>query len=221
MISLREGSFLPITTLLVVVKWETGFVPPSIEALIRTKTIVGITNEVVILGDYRAVDAHVAHFSTLFTRYSGIDHFEMIEAQVLKLLYKKINLDGEHVHLFKLVNLVGEGLSVFLIPVLVRGHLLNQFTRFLNTESEERTSSSSIYMLPSKVNQPMIEALDDEPLLHVVLGACRDIILQAFPCLGDGLIHELLKPRDLVLEGIGFAQWEKLGEKCIGALLPG
>jgi hypothetical protein len=30
---------------------------------------------------------------------------------------------------------------------LVRGHLLNQFTSFLNTESEERTSSSIIYML--------------------------------------------------------------------------
>jgi hypothetical protein len=59
---------LPITTLLVVVKWETSFVPPSTEALIRTKTIVGITNEVDILGDRRAVDAHVSYFSALFTR---------------------------------------------------------------------------------------------------------------------------------------------------------
>jgi hypothetical protein len=67
----------------------------------------------------------------------------------------------------------------------------------------------------------MIEALDDEPLLHVVMGACRDIILQVFPCLGDGLIRELLKPRDIVSEGIGFAQRKKLGEKCIGTLLPG
>jgi hypothetical protein len=67
----------------------------------------------------------------------------------------------------------------------------------------------------------MIEALYDEPLLHAVMGACRDIILQAFPCLGDGLIRELLKPRDLIPEGIGFAKRKKLGEKCIGALLPG
>jgi hypothetical protein len=52
----------------------------------------------------------------------------------------------------------------------------------------------------------MIEALDDKPLLHAVMGAYRDIILQAFPCLSDGLIRELLKPRDLVPEGIGFAQ---------------
>jgi hypothetical protein len=67
----------------VVVKRETGIVPPSIEALIRMKTIVGVTNKVDILGDRRAVDAHVACFSTLFTHYSGIDYFEMIEAQVL------------------------------------------------------------------------------------------------------------------------------------------
>jgi hypothetical protein len=116
---------LSITTLLAVVKQETGVVPPSIVALIRMKTIVGITNEVDVMGDRRAVDAHVACFSTLFTRYSSIYHFEMIEARVLKLLHKKINLGGEHVHLFKLVNLAGAGLSALLILALVRGHLLN------------------------------------------------------------------------------------------------
>jgi hypothetical protein len=72
----------------------------------------------------------------------------MIEARVLKVLHKKINLGGEHVHFFKLVNLVGAGLSALLILALVRGHLLNQFTSFLNTASKERTSSSNIYMLP-------------------------------------------------------------------------
>jgi hypothetical protein len=158
----------------------------------------------------------------LFTRYMGIDYFEMIEARVLKLLHKKIDLGGEHVHFFKLVNLAGAGLSVLLIPALVRGHLLNQFMSFLNTKTEERISSSIISMLSGRVNQPMIEALDDEPHLHAMMGgACRDIILQTFPCLGDGLIRELLKPRDLVPEGIGFTEWKKLGEKCIGALLPG
>jgi hypothetical protein len=125
---------MPITTLLAVVKWETEFVPPSIEALIRMKTIVGITNEVDILGDRRALDAHVACFST---RYSGIDHFEMIKARVLKLLHKKINLGGEHVHLFKLVNLAGAEQSTLTIPALIRNHLLNQFVSFLNTESKE------------------------------------------------------------------------------------
>jgi hypothetical protein len=124
---------LPITTLLVVVEWETRLVPPIIEALIRMKTVVGIINEVDILGDRRAVDAHVACFSALFSRYSGIDHFVMIEARVFKLLHKKINLGGDHVHLFKLLNLVGVGLSALIILALVRGHLLNQFTTSLNT----------------------------------------------------------------------------------------
>jgi hypothetical protein len=112
------------------------------------KIIVGITNEVDTLGDRRAVDAHVACFSALFTCYLCIDHFETIEARVLKLLHKKINLSGEHVHLFKLVNLVGAGLSALVIPALVRGHLLNQFMSFLNIDSELRTSNSNIYMLP-------------------------------------------------------------------------
>jgi hypothetical protein len=80
---------LPHTTLLAVVERETGFVAPSIDALIRTKTIAGITNEVDILGDCQAVDAHVAYFSALFTRYSGTDHFEMIRAWVLKLLIRR------------------------------------------------------------------------------------------------------------------------------------
>jgi hypothetical protein len=48
---------LPINTLLAVVERETELVPPSIEALIRTKTIVGITNEVDILGDRWILDA--------------------------------------------------------------------------------------------------------------------------------------------------------------------
>jgi hypothetical protein len=111
------------------------------------KTIVRVTNKVDILGDRRAVDAHVACFSLPFTCYSGINYFEMIETRVLKLLHKKINLGGEHVHLFKLMNLATVGLSALLILALVRCHFLNQFTSFLNTESEERTSSSSIYML--------------------------------------------------------------------------
>jgi hypothetical protein len=63
--------------------------------------------------------------------------------------------------------------------------------------------------------------LDDELLLHAMMEPCRDIILQTFPCVDDGLIHELLIPRYLVPEGIDFAQRKKFGEKCIAALLPG
>jgi hypothetical protein len=110
-LGLISVEILPITTLLAVVERETGRVPPRVEALIRMKTIIGITNEVHILWDHRIVDA-------MWPASSHSSH-------VLKLLHKKINLGGEHVHLFKLVNLAGVGLSALLIPALVRGHLLN------------------------------------------------------------------------------------------------
>jgi hypothetical protein len=115
---------LPITTLLAVIEWETGLVPPRIEALIQMKTIVGVTNKVSILTDCRAINTHVACFSALFTSQLGINHFEMIKAWVLKLLHK-INLGSEHVHLFKLVNLAGVGQSTLIILALIRSHLLN------------------------------------------------------------------------------------------------
>jgi hypothetical protein len=116
---------LPTTTLLVVVERETELIPPSIEALIRMITIVGVTNKVRVLVDRWAINTHVAYFSALFTRHSGIDHFEMIEARVLEHLHEKINLGGEYVHLFKLVNLAGVGRSTLIILALIRSHLLN------------------------------------------------------------------------------------------------
>jgi hypothetical protein len=77
----------------------------------------------------------------------------LIEAWILKLLHKKINLGGEHVHLFKLVNLVGAGLSALVIPALVRGHLLNQFMSFLNTESKEKPpAAASICSRAEQIN---------------------------------------------------------------------
>jgi hypothetical protein len=76
-------------------------------------------------------------------------------------------------------------------------------------------------MFPSQMNQPMIVAFDHEPLFHSVVWAHIDIILQAFPRLGNGVIREMLKDQDLIPEGIGFAQQKELGDKCIGAFLPG
>jgi hypothetical protein len=136
---------LPITTLLAIVNRETELVPLRVDALIWTKTIVGVTNKVTTLTDHRAIDTDVACFSALFTGHTGINHFEMIKARVLKRLHKKINLGGEHFHLFKLVNHACGVWSTLMIPTLIR-HLINQFASFLNTESKERTFSSSIYV---------------------------------------------------------------------------
>jgi hypothetical protein len=136
-LGLISVEILPITTLLAVVEWETRLVSHRVEALIQMKTIVEVTNKVSILTSRQAIDTHVACFSALFTGHSGINHFEMIKARVLKLLHKKINLGAEHVHLFKLVNLAGARRSTLIIPALIRSHLLNQFVSFLNTESKE------------------------------------------------------------------------------------
>jgi hypothetical protein len=136
-LGLISVEILPITTLLAVVEWETGLVPPRDEALTQTKIIVGVTNKVSILTNRRAIDTHVSYFSALFTGHSGIGHFEMIKDRVIKLLHKNINLSSEHVHLFKLVSLTIAGQSMLIIPALVRRHLLNQFASFLNIESKE------------------------------------------------------------------------------------
>jgi hypothetical protein len=57
---------LSITTLLAVVEREVGLVPPTIEALIRTEPI-GISNQIHVLTNRRAIDAHIASLCTLHT----------------------------------------------------------------------------------------------------------------------------------------------------------
>jgi hypothetical protein len=106
---------LPITALLAVVDGEIGIIPSWSKALIRTKTIVGVPNKVDILMDRRPIDTHMARFFTFFTRHMSIDHFEVIEARIFKFLHEKINLGGEHIHLFKMVNHSSIPWSIFTI----------------------------------------------------------------------------------------------------------
>jgi hypothetical protein len=135
-LGLISVEILLVTTLLVIIERETGFVRPTVEALIQTKTIVGVTNIVSIQTNRPAIVTHVACFYALFIGHSGIDHFEMIKARIIKLLHQKINLGSEHVHLFKLVNLAGAVPSMLIILALIRSHLLNQSVSFLNTKSK-------------------------------------------------------------------------------------
>jgi hypothetical protein len=50
-LGLISVKILSITTLLAVVEWETRLVPLRVEALIQTKTIIGVINKVSILTD--------------------------------------------------------------------------------------------------------------------------------------------------------------------------
>jgi hypothetical protein len=107
------------------------------EALIQTKTIVGVCNKVDILMDHWAIDTHMAHFSALLTCHMSIDHFEVIEAQIFKFLHEKINLCGDNIYLFKVVIVAGAGLSALINPALTRSHHFNQCPSFLDTESKK------------------------------------------------------------------------------------
>jgi hypothetical protein len=115
---------LPITNLLAVAERKIGLVPPFIETLIRTKP-ARISNEIHILTDHGVIDTHMACLSALFKRHAGINNFEVIEFWIFKFFHEKINLGGEHIHLFKLVDLTGAGLSALINPTLTGGHHFN------------------------------------------------------------------------------------------------
>jgi hypothetical protein len=76
--------------------------------------------------------------------------------------------------------------------------------------------------------QPMIEALDDEPLFHSVMWAWRDIILQSLPRLGNGFVYELLKLEILFRSALvlpnrrtwGEMHWTQLPCWCRATALP-
>jgi hypothetical protein len=108
------------------------------------KTIIGVPNKVDALMDRRAIDTHMAHFSALFTRHTSIDNFEVIKDRIFKFLHENINLGGDHIYLFKLVNHAGVSLSALINLALTRSHVFNQCLSFLDTKSKESTSSSSI-----------------------------------------------------------------------------
>jgi hypothetical protein len=63
----------------------------------------------------------------------------------------------------------------------------------------------------------MEEAWDDHPLFHAVVWACCDVFLETFLSFRDGFILELLKTRNPILKGIGFAHRKVLGQECIRA----
>ena len=69
--------------------------------------------------------------------------------------------------------------------------------------------------------QPMVEALNEELVVHPIMGTGTDVLLDTFPRFWDCFIIQLLEVGDLAPESICLAQREVLGQKCIGAFLPG
>ena len=77
-------------------------------------------------------------------------------------------------------------LFMFLSLTLVGHHLLNESLSSVGGKGEKRSSSSGIYVPLRHGLEPLVEILEHELVLHSVVRAGLDVILEPFPCLGDG-----------------------------------
>ena len=61
----------------------------------------------------------------------------------------------------------------------------------------------------------MIEILDEQPILHSVMRACLDVLLESLPCLQNGFSGLLLKVRNFAMKKVGFTDREELDEEVV------
>ena len=59
----------------------------------------------------------------------------------------------------------------------------------------------------------MDEVLDDQPLFGAVMWPYCNVLLEMFPGFRDGFILELLKIRNPITQGVGFAPQKILGQE--------
>ena len=115
-----------------------------------------------------------------------------------------------------LMHVLGVGWLPFTFPTLVGSYLVNQCLCSRNVEREEGTTHYCVDVVLSLLSQAMEEVPNNQPFLHAVVWASLNVILETLPDFWDGLILELLNPRDPVPEGIGLAHWKVYGQECIG-----
>ena len=78
-------------------------------------------------------------------------------------------------------------LLLALLPLaLISHHLLDEDLSSIDGEGEECSSSSGIYMPLRHGREPFVEVLEHKPVLHSVVWAGLDVILEPFPCLEVG-----------------------------------
>ena len=77
-------------------------------------------------------------------------------------------------------------LLALLPPALISHHLLDEGLSSIDGEGEECSSSSGIYMPLRHGREPLVEVLKHEPVLHSIVRAGLEVILEPFPCLRDG-----------------------------------
>ena len=77
-------------------------------------------------------------------------------------------------------------LESFVAQPLVGDHFLDQFFGFGDGQVEKGSSSSGINIGSGCRCEPVVEALQDEPLIHAMMRTGQDVFLQPLPSFWDG-----------------------------------
>ena len=88
---------------------------------------------------------------------------------------------------------LGAGLESFIAPPLIGDHLIDQCFGFGYGQVEEGSSSSGINIGSRCQCEPVVEALQDEPLVHAVMRTGQDVFQQPLPSFWDGFHPHLLE----------------------------
>ena len=89
---------------------------------------------------------------------------------------------------------LGSGLESFIAPPLVGDHFLDQFFEFGYGQVEKSSSISGINIGSGCHCEPVVEALEDKPLIHAMVRTGQDVFLQPLPSFWDGFHPRLLEP---------------------------
>ena len=115
---------------------------------------------------------------------------------------------------------MGRTFEMVISPFLVFHHLLDQLLCLTHLQREECSSGGSIKVLMGLHSEPMVEVLDEQPILHSVVRSCLDVLLESLPCLQNGFSGLLLKVRNFATKKICFSDGKELDEEVVRTLLP-
>ena len=123
-------------------------------------------------------------------RTHGIDGSMDLLAPFLHLLDKEVQFRGNQICLLDGMHALGAGLESFIAPPLIGDHFLDQFFGFGYGQVELGSSSSSVNVGSRCRCEPIVEALQDEPLVHAMMRIGQDIFLQPLPSFWDGFLWQ-------------------------------
>ena len=118
---------------------------------------------------------------------------DLLLAPFLHLFDEEVQFCGNHILLLDGMHALRVGLESFIAPPLVGDHILDQCFGFDNGQVEEGSSSSGINIGSGCLCEPIVEALQDEPLIHAVVRIGQDVFLQPLPSFWDGFHPRLLE----------------------------